>query len=75
MRRCRLTVTPEFADPQHWLAFSRSHGQRAMWDAVPAGHRDRLAGDAVERLAGMRDGDGRIRFAQQVRYTLGRRPS
>lgn len=46
-----------------------------MWDVGPAEHRDRLAGDALERLAAMRDDDdGRIQFTQHVRYTLGRRP-
>lgn len=69
-----LALTTEFADPGHWLAFTRSHGQRAMWDAVPAEHRDRLQDEALDALAGMRDADGRIRLGQQVRYTLGRRP-
>lgn len=69
-----LTVTAEFTDPEHWLAFTRSHGQRAMWDAVPTLHRDRLRHEALDALDGMRDADGRIRLGQQVRYTLARRP-
>ncbi len=74
VRTVRATVTPVFEDPEHWLAFTRSHGQRAMWDAVPPEHRDRLRDEALVDLAGMRDEDGRIRFDQQVRHTLGRRP-
>jgi ubiquinone/menaquinone biosynthesis C-methylase UbiE len=74
VRTAQLTVTPVFDDPEHWLRFSRSHGQRAMWDAVPADQRDRLLREVVDRLEGMRDDDGRIRLTQQARYTLGRRP-
>lgn len=71
VRTAHRQVVTEFADPEQWIRFSWSHGQRAMWEAVPAGERDAVAAEITRRL----DRLGRpVRLTQQVRHTLGRRP-
>jgi ubiquinone/menaquinone biosynthesis C-methylase UbiE len=64
-----------FADAQEWYVFSRSHGQRAMWDAVPAADRDTVRARAAELLDEARGDDGRIRLRQRVRCTLAGAPA
>ena len=59
-----------FEDPEHWRAWSWSHGQRAMWESVPGAERDRVMAEAATRLEAARDADGRITFTQHVRLTL-----
>ena len=63
-----LEVT--FTDVGEWQAFSRSHGQRAMWDAIPDDARDTVKAAAGRHLEQARGTDGRIRLSQQVRCTL-----
>ncbi len=63
-----------FADVDQWQAWSWSHGQRAVWERVPVGERDRVRAAAARRLAEHRDGDGRIRLAQRIRCTIARHP-
>jgi ubiquinone/menaquinone biosynthesis C-methylase UbiE len=70
VRTAHREVTAEFADPQQWLDFSWSHGQRAMWEAVPVEEHDAVRGHLVELLEGFAP----LGFSQQVRHTLGRRP-
>ncbi|MET3806892.1 ubiquinone/menaquinone biosynthesis C-methylase UbiE [Nakamurella sp. UYEF19] len=67
------TVKAVLADPEHWLRFSRSHGQRAMWEAVPVEQHPDIESAASEMLEGFREPDGSIVFWQDVRYTFGRR--
>jgi ubiquinone/menaquinone biosynthesis C-methylase UbiE len=62
-----------FTDADHWYTFSRSHGQRAMWDAIPAADHDKVRAEAGERLDQARGDDGMIRLTQTVRYTLATR--
>ncbi len=70
VRTVRREVVTEFADPEHWIRFSWSHGQRAMWEAVPEPQHDAVRAGIVRRLEEL----GRpIRFTQGVRHTLGRR--
>lgn len=57
--------------PQHWVQWSWSHGQRTMWEFVPEAERPTVEAQAVEVLATMQDGDGRIDLRQRVRYTVG----
>ncbi len=73
VRTVSRTIEATFRDAEHYVEFSRSHGQRAMWDHVPANTLDDLH-DEVVRAAGASAGpDGRITFQQDVRYTLGAR--
>jgi ubiquinone/menaquinone biosynthesis C-methylase UbiE len=69
-RTSRFDVEVTFADAGEWYTFSRSHGQRAMWDATPAADHDAVRATAAERLEQARGADGRIHLTQQVRCTL-----
>ncbi|MGX6600856.1 class I SAM-dependent methyltransferase [Micromonosporaceae bacterium Da 78-11] len=59
-----------FADADAWYAFSHSHGQRAMWDAVGEAGHDTVRARAAELLEDARGDDGLIHLSQHVRYTL-----
>ena len=74
VRTAHRTVEAVFSGPEQWLAFSWSHGQRAMWENVPEAERDdvRLRLTAVLRQVAERE--GRLSLVQDVRHTLGRRP-
>jgi ubiquinone/menaquinone biosynthesis C-methylase UbiE len=73
VRTASRTVQVRFRDPEQWLAFSWSHGQRAMWEAVPAEARDRVRAEIGARVAAQEPDPDGLAFAQEVRYTLGRR--
>lgn len=73
VRTAHRTVEAAFRDPEHFLEFSWSHGQRAMWEAVPPDRHDALRSDVLEAVGALRDGSGRITFGQDVRHTLGER--
>ncbi len=70
VRTAHRTVRASFANAQQWLDFSWSHGQRAMWEAVPEEERD----DVRQRAFALLEGFGDMSFTQDVRHTLGRRP-
>jgi ubiquinone/menaquinone biosynthesis C-methylase UbiE len=73
-RTVGLAVSVVFEDPARWRSWSWSHGQRAMWDAVPAGEQDAVMAEAAARLAAAHGPDGRYTLTQQVRLTLGTAP-
>ena len=64
-----------FADADQWQAFSMSTGQRAMWRAVPEAERPAVRAEAERRLAAAAHPSGGFVMHQQIRYTLGIRPS
>jgi ubiquinone/menaquinone biosynthesis C-methylase UbiE len=66
VRTVSWTLDAHFADLAQWEAWSRSHGQRAMWDAVPEAEQPAL----VARAGALFGGD--LRLSQVVRCTLGR---
>lgn len=74
VRTAHRTVHARFRDGEHLLDFSWSHGQRAMWEAVPAGERDVVRARIVDRLAELGVGSSSFTFTQEVRYTSARRP-
>jgi ubiquinone/menaquinone biosynthesis C-methylase UbiE len=74
VRTAHRTVEAVFSTPERWVSFSWSHGQRAMWEHVPEGERDDLERRALELLREVERRDGGLRFTQDVRHTLGRRP-
>lgn len=59
-----------FTDAEQWHTWSWSHGQRAMWEAVPEAERPVVRAAAAEQLESYRDEAGQITFAQRVRLTL-----
>jgi ubiquinone/menaquinone biosynthesis C-methylase UbiE len=73
VRTVRREVTAVFRDADHWIEWSWSHGQRAMWDAVPEDQHVTVRAEIARVLAQARDDTGTIALRQQVRYTLGRR--
>ncbi|MEP6853376.1 MAG: methyltransferase domain-containing protein [bacterium] len=75
VRTVHGAVDVTLADVREWQTWSRSHAQRAMWDAVPADEHPALLERVDAVLAGARGSDGRIRLHQTIRYTLGRRAS
>ncbi|GAB2577246.1 class I SAM-dependent methyltransferase [Microlunatus antarcticus] len=74
VRTVRATVEARFRDVEHLLAFTWSHGQRAMWEAVPETDRDAVRTRIVERVAELGLGAPGFTFTQDVRHTLARRP-
>ncbi len=70
-----VDLSVHFADADRWYAFSMSTGQRAMWAHVPADSRAKVRAEAERRLAAAADPGGGYLVHQQVRYTLGVRPS
>ena len=70
VRTAHRTVTASFTGPAQWLSFSWSHGQRAMWEAVP---RDEH-GELVRQATALLEAWAPLAFSQVVRHTLGRRP-
>lgn len=75
VRTVRQTVHVPFRDVEHLLAFTWSHGQRVMWESVPSGERDVVRTAIVDRASELGLGPDGFAFTQDVRYTLGRRPS
>ncbi|MFN8073896.1 MAG: methyltransferase domain-containing protein [Kineosporiaceae bacterium] len=75
VRTVSRTVEARFRDADHYVEFSRSHGQRAMWDHVPADRLDDVRAQLVAAAAASADPDGTITFGQDVRYTFGARAS
>jgi SAM-dependent methyltransferase len=69
VRTAHRTVEVTFDDPEQWLTFTWSHGQRAMWEAVPQERRDEVRDAAFDTLRSYSD----LTFRQPVRHTLGRR--
>ncbi|MEH0842242.1 class I SAM-dependent methyltransferase [Micromonospora sp. CPCC 205711] len=75
VRTVGLDIEAVFTDPDHWHAFSMSHGQRAFWDAVAEGERETVRRATTDFVHGLRGDDGTIRLTQRVRYTLAERPA
>ncbi len=74
VRTAARTVQARFRDAEQYLAFTWSHGQRAMWEAVPEDRRDDVRGQVVALLDAEQERTGALAFDQRVRHTLGRRP-
>ena len=74
VRTAHRTVEAAFTGPEHWVEFSWSHGQRAMWEHVPEDERDGVRARALDLLREVERSDGELRFVQGVRHTLGRLP-
>lgn len=69
-----FAVEARFDSPQRWEAFSWSHGQRAMWEAIPEDRRADARQAAFDVLHRLRGADGEVRLRQQVRVTTARTP-
>ena len=74
VRTAHRSIVTHFRDAGHLLEFSGSHGQRAMWEAVPDAELDRVREQYTAAAQECADPHGGITFTQDVRYTLGVRP-
>ena len=72
-RTVRLDQTVRFVDVAQWHRWSRSHGQRMFWEAVPSDEQGAVLAASADRLEAARDGDG-FTLTQQVRYTMAATP-
>lgn len=73
VRTATATIEVRFDDADTWFRWSMSHGQRQMWEAIPADQHDQMRERAVAALhAGARP-DGTLGFDQVIRYTLARK--
>lgn len=70
-----IRVPVAFDDIDHWVRWSRSVGQRAAWDRMPADEVDRVIAAATESLEAARGEDGHYHVWQDVRCTIGYCPS
>ncbi|WP_137724124.1 class I SAM-dependent methyltransferase [Prescottella subtropica] len=73
-RSTSFELVQRFDDAAQWFAWTRSHGQRMLWEAIPAEEVDRVRDAAFERLDGWRDDEGRITARHRIRITLAQRP-
>jgi ubiquinone/menaquinone biosynthesis C-methylase UbiE len=73
VRTVNATVSPRFADPEHWYRWSLSTGRRGYWAAIPDDQQERVKAELFPVVDACRDESGRIGFDQQVRYTLAHR--
>ena len=72
-RTVRRDQTVRFVDVAQWHRWSRSHGQRMFWEAVPSDQQGAVLAASADRLEAARDGDG-FTLTQQVRYTMAATP-
>ncbi len=72
VRTVTASVVAEVRDVDQLVQFMWSHGQRAMWEAVPEKQHATVRAELAARVAASAP-DGPLRLTQQVRYTLGRR--
>jgi ubiquinone/menaquinone biosynthesis C-methylase UbiE len=74
VRTAHRTVTADFRDAEQLIAFTWSHGQRAMWEAVPESERGLLRRRITEQATEFGDETGSFSFTQEVRHTLAEHP-
>jgi len=74
VRTTSFELDVRFAGLEQWQAWSRSHGQLAVWDLIPPGEVPAVRAAAAQRLAGFRAPDGSFCLTHRIRLTLARRP-
>jgi len=73
VRTTHRRIEAVFRDAEHLLEFSWSHGQRAMWEAVPEHEHRRLREQVRAAVEQLQSSSAPLVLTQQVRITLGRR--
>ena len=63
-----------FDNADQWVVWSRSHGARAYWDAIPVEHRAHARAEALRAVGELAGADGRVPMPTTVRYTVATRP-
>jgi ubiquinone/menaquinone biosynthesis C-methylase UbiE len=59
-----------YADPEQWISWSWSHGQRLFWELVPEDRRQEVRDSVLAALEPLREADGGLVMVQNVRYTV-----
>jgi len=62
-----------FADPEQWINWSWSHGQRVYWEMVPEEQQAEVHAKVRAALEQLAEPDGRIVMLQTIRYTVAHR--
>lgn len=62
-----------FADPDQWIRWSWSHGQRVFWELVPDERQPDVHADVKAALERLREPDGSIVMMQAARYAVAHR--
>ena len=70
VRTTSMDLSVTFTGIDQWHEWSWSHGQRAMWEAVPEAERPAVLEAAAAALEGSRDEQGRLALSQRIRFTL-----
>jgi SAM-dependent methyltransferase len=73
VRSLERTMLLTFASPDEWYAWSWSHGERAMWEALPLSRQTAAREFAYARLNEMIERTGAAELAVTVRCTVGER--
>jgi ubiquinone/menaquinone biosynthesis C-methylase UbiE len=73
VRTASFDLEVVLTDAEHWSRWSRSHGQRAMWDAVPEREQAGVTATVAEILEDARTSDGTFGLSQGVRLTYAAR--
>lgn len=71
VRTVSSPVTVAFDDVAQWQRWSRTTGQRQMWQRIPEDELSSFLDRAAALLEPARGRQGRIELVQQVRYTAG----
>lgn len=71
VRTASSPVTVTLDDVAQWQRWSRTTGQRQMWQRIPADELPAFLDRAAALLEPARGSGGRIELVQQVRYTVG----
>jgi hypothetical protein len=71
VRTVHLPVQAVMRDADHLMEWTWSHGQRAMWEAVPAEEHEALRARVRDLVSRSGEPDGSVRFDQDVRITVG----
>lgn len=70
IRTTSMDLSVTFTGVDQWHEWSWSHGQRAMWEAVPEAERPAVLEAAAAALDETRDDQARLTLSQRIRFTL-----
>lgn len=59
-----------YADPEQWINWSWSHGQRLYWELAPEDRQQEVRDGVLAALEPLREADGSLVMVQNVRYTV-----
>lgn len=70
----RFDLVLTFENVDQWYAWTRSHGQRMLWDSIPEAELGSVLERVFARVDGWRDDGGPITSHHAIRLTLAQRP-